>query len=131
MQLSQHLKASLGDTSPHSVILADAVEALIGAAYLDGGMKAASALINAYWPALLEKDIRPPKDPKTALQELAQSKSLGSVPVYQVLDHSGPAHTPTFKVRVIVDGLGEATGTGTSKRQAEQMAAKELLEEIG
>jgi ribonuclease-3 len=130
MQLSQHLRASLSDTSPHSVILADAVEALIGATYLDGGLEAASALINTYWSALLEKDIRPPKDPKTALQELAQSKSLGSVPIYQVLDHSGPAHTPIFKVRVIVDGLGEAIGTGTSKRQAEQMAAKELLEEV-
>lgn len=130
MQLSDYLKASLGDTAPHSVILADAVEALIGAIYLDGGLKAAVALIDAYWPALLEKDIRPPKDSKTALQELAQSKALGSIPIYEVLDHSGPAHTPTFKVRVYVDGLGEAIGTGTSKRQAEQMAAKQLLEVI-
>jgi ribonuclease-3 len=130
MQLSDHLKASLGDTSPHSVILADAVEALIGAIYLDGGLKAAAALIDAYWPALLEKDIRPPKDSKTALQELAQSKTLGSIPIYEVLDHSGPAHTPTFKVRVSVDGLGEAIGTGASKRQAEQMAANKLLTQV-
>lgn len=131
MQLSDYLQASLGDTSPHSVILADAVEALIGAIYLDGGLEVAAAFINAYWPALLEKDIRPPKDAKTALQELAQSKSLGSVPVYKVLDHSGPAHTPIFTVRVSVEGMGEAVGTGTSKRQAEQMAAKLLLEQIG
>jgi ribonuclease-3 len=131
MQLSDHLQAALGDTVPHSVILADAVEALLGAIYLDGGLEAASAFIQAYWPALLEKDIRPPKDAKTALQELAQSKNSGSVPVYKVLDHSGPAHTPTFQVHVSVKELGEAVGTGPSKRQAEQMAAKALLEEIG
>jgi ribonuclease-3 len=131
MQLSGHLKASLGEGVPDSVILADAVESLIGAIYLDGGLKAASAFIDEYWPALLEKDHRPPKDPKTCLQELAQSKSLGSVPTYEVLDHSGPAHTPTFTVRVVVKGLGEATGIGASKRQAEQMAARALLREIG
>lgn len=131
MGLSQHLKASLGDISPHSAILADAVEALIGAIYLDGNLEAATTFIMAYWPALLEKDIIPPKDAKTALQELAQSKNLRIVPVYEVLDHAGPAHTPTFTVHVIVEGLGEATGTGASKRQAEQMAAKILLEEIG
>lgn len=131
MNLSHHLKASLGDISPHSVILADAIEALIGAIYLDGGLEAAGAFIKAYWPALLEKDIRPPKDAKTALQELAQSKSMGIVPLYKILEHSGPAHTPTFTVCVTVEGLGEAIGTGTSKRQAEQMAAKILLEEIG
>lgn len=130
MGLSQHLKASLGETSPHSAILADAIEALIGAIYLDGDLGAATTFIMAYWPPLLEKDITPPKDAKTVLQELAQSKNLGVVPIYEVLDHSGPAHTPTFTVHVTVEGLGEATGTGTSKRQAEQMAAKILLEEI-
>lgn len=128
MHLSEFLKASLGDTSPNSVILADAVEALIGAIYLDGTLAAATTLIHFYWTPLLEKDVRPPKDPKTALQELAQSKSLGSAPIYEMLDHSGPAHTPTFTVRVRVSGLGEAIGTGTSKRQAEQMAAKSLLD---
>lgn len=128
MQLAEYLQASLGDTLPHSVILADAVEALIGALYLDGGLEAAAAFIHTYWPALLEKNISPPKDAKTALQELAQSKGSDSVPVYKVLDHAGPAHTPTFRVCVSVKGLGEAVGTGTSKRQAEQMAAKVLLE---
>ena len=131
IQLSDHLKASLGGTVSHSVILADAVEALIGAIYLDGGLEAAATFIKAHWPALLEKDIHPPQDAKTALQELAQSKNLGNVPLYKVLEHSGPAHTPTFTVRVSVEGLGEAVGTGTSKRQAEQMAAKQLLEEKG
>jgi ribonuclease III len=130
IQIGDFLKASLVDMAPHSVILGDAVEALIGAIYLDGGLESAAAFVNRYWPALLEKDIRPPKDAKTTLQELAQSTSLGSAPAYEVLEHSGPAHTPTFKVRVLVIGLGEAVGTGNSKRQAEQMAAKRLLEEI-
>ena len=129
IHLSEFLNASLADTSPNSVVLADAVEALIGAIYLDGTLEAATVFIHNYWIPLLEKDIRPPKDPKTALQELAQSKSLGSVPVYEILEHSGPAHTPTFTVRVYVSGFGEAIGTGTSKRQAEQMAAKALLDD--
>lgn len=128
--LSQHLKVSLGDISPHSAILADAVEALIGAIYLDGGQEAAATFIMAYWPALLEKAVTPPKDAKTALQELAQSKNLGVVPVYEVIARSGAAHTPTFTVSLTVEGLGKATGTGASKRQAEQMAAKQLLEEV-
>lgn len=130
MDLSQHLKASLGDISPHSAILADAVEALIGAIFLDGGEEAATTFIMTYWPTLLEKAITPPKDAKTELQELAQSKNLGGIPIYTVVDHTGPAHTPTFTVHLTVEGLGEATGTGTSKRQAEQMAAKILLNEI-
>lgn len=130
MQLADYVKASLGDITPNSAVLADAVEALIGALYLDGGLKAAAAFIETYWPSLLEKDICPPKDAKTTLQELAQSKGPSIVPVYEVLDHVGPAHTPTFTVRVCVEGLGTATGTGPSKRQAEQMAAKILLENI-
>jgi len=132
IQLRDHLKASLDPISSQSVILADAIEAIIGALYLDGGLKAASKFINAYWPALLEKDIYPPTDAKTALQELAQAKNLGaSPPMYEVLERSGPAHTPVFTVCVTVEGLGTATGIGPSKRQAEQIAAKKLLAEVG
>lgn len=129
IHVSEYITASMIDLAPQSVVLADAVEALIGALYIDGGLDAAGAFINTYWPSLLEKDIHPPKDPKTALQELAQSESLNSIPIYEILDHSGPAHTPTFTVRVTVKGLGEAIGTGSSKRQAEQMAARILLEQ--
>lgn len=125
-----HLRVSSGDIATHCAILADAVEALIGAIYLDGGLNAAGAFIKMYWTPLLEKDSRPPKYPKSALQELAQSKSLGSMPVYQVLERSGHDHTPTFTVCVSVKGLGKTVGTGTSKRQAEQAAAKALLEKV-
>lgn len=128
IHLSEYIIASLEESSPHSVILADAVEALIGALYLDGGLESAASFINLYWTPLLEKDILPPKDAKTALQELAQGNNAAIVPVYEVLEHTGPAHTPTFRVRVTVSGLGEAEGIGPSKRQAEQMAARLLLE---
>jgi ribonuclease III len=129
LKLSDSLKASFGDLSPNSAILADAVEALIGALYLDGGLEAAAAFIRHYWQPFLERDIHPPKDAKTELQELAQRKGSGIVPHYTVLEHSGPAHAPHFTVRVSVAKLGEAIGTGNSKRQAEQMAARLLLEE--
>ena len=129
IQLADCLKASFGDLSPNSAILADAVEALIGALYLDGGLEAAATFIRHYWQDILQRDIHPPKDAKTELQELAQRKGSGIVPHYTVLEHSGPAHAPCFTVRVSVAKLGEAVGTGHSKRQAEQMAAKILLEE--
>jgi ribonuclease-3 len=130
INLDRYLKVSAGDATPNSAILADGVEALIGAIYLDGGMESATRFITCYWAALWEKDRTPPKDAKTTLQEYAQKKGSGIVPVYKVTDHTGPAHAPTFCVQVSVKGLGDATGCGASKRQAEQAAAKTLLETV-
>ena len=130
LALKDYVKVSAGELSPASAVLADAVEALIGALYLDGGLEAACAFIYKYWLPLWEKDPKPPKDAKTELQECAQHKGSGIVPVYEILEHSGPAHTPTFRVRVSVEGVGKAMGVGASKRQAEQMAAKLLLEKF-
>lgn len=130
IHLSEHLKTSLENRPSHSAIFADGVEALIGALYLDGGLEAATLFIKTYWNSLLEKDITPPQDSKTTLQELVQSQNSTISPIYEVLSHSGPAHTPTFIVRVSVVGFGNAEGQGSSKRQAEQMAAKTLLDNI-
>lgn len=107
-------------------ILEDACEALIGAVFLDGGCDPASAFIRKFWTPLLKKISSPPKDAKTALQEWTQARGLG-LPQYELLSSTGPAHAPEFKIRVSIEGQGEATATGASKKSAEHDAAQQLL----
>jgi ribonuclease-3 len=110
-------------------ILADALEALIGAAYLDAGFEAAHAVVGRLTLPLLEGlDHRAHlKDPKTELQELLQGRKL-ALPLYEIVSTSGAAHNQTFEVRCVIDPLGiETLGTGTSRRLAEQAAAREAL----
>lgn len=107
--------------------LEDACEALIGAMYLDGGLKAASQWIGHYWKDMLDSLQAPPKDAKTALQEWAQGKGLG-LPIYTVQQNKGPAHAPEFTIRVEIPGVGYKEATAGNKRAAEQAAAKMLLE---
>lgn len=106
--------------------LEDACEALIGAIFLDGGFDAARRFIESNWRPHLESTLEPPKDPKTSLQEWAQARALG-LPVYEIVRQTGPAHAPEFSVRVQTDGKS-AEATAASKRAAEQLAAKKLLD---
>lgn len=110
-------------------ILSDAMEAVIGALYLDGGLEAARAFILTQWNRLLELDLRPPQDPKTTLQEWAQGRKL-PLPQYETVTQSGPAHAPEFTVKVIVEGQEPCIGIGRSKRLAEQAAAAALMEAV-
>ncbi len=110
-------------------ILGDACEAIIGAIYIDGGLGAAQAFYDIHWKddieAVTNKSM---KDPKTALQEKA-SVANKSLPVYTTLNRSGPDHKPLFVIQVEVEGVGRATGTGKSKKDAERFAATHLLED--
>lgn len=108
-------------------VVADAVEACIAAAYLDGGLPAALAACNRFVGPLLDQ-LGPngTSDPKSELQEYVQSLSLG-LPVYEVCDSGGPAHDRWFEVRVSIAGQWLAKGRGRSKRLAERAAAEELL----
>jgi ribonuclease-3 len=110
-------------------VLADALEALLGALYLDGGLEAARALIRREWSALLEASDRPPVSAKTRLQEWTLGRGLG-LPEYVQVSATGPSHSPVFVVRVIAAGQ-DAEGTGESKRAAEQAAAAKLLARLG
>ena len=110
-------------------ITANAREALIGAVYLDAGFAAAKNLIVRYWQPLMEAVINPPKDAKTTLQEWAQGQGL-PLPVYTLVESTGPAHSPEFKMTVTVEGHDPAIGVGASKRTATQVAATELLGRI-
>ncbi len=110
-------------------ILACAVEALIGAVYLDGGYGAADTLILALYRERLES-VSPEdelKDPKTRLQEFLQSRKL-PLPCYDLVKIEGDAHNQTFYVECLSDALKERIpGHGSSRRKAEQNAAKKML----
>ncbi|MCW8836970.1 MAG: ribonuclease III [Rhodospirillales bacterium] len=110
-------------------LVADSCEAVIAAIYLDGGLEAASRFISAKWLPLMEAFSSPPKDNKTALQEWAQGRGI-PLPEYAEVDRDGPPHAPVFTVSVTVSGYEPVTGTGGSKRIAEQEAAGLCLDAI-
>jgi ribonuclease III len=117
-----------GRTRP--AILADVCEALIGAAYLDGGFAAASGLVGRLWQARLQTKAPPLRDPKTVLQEWAQARGLPT-PAYREIARSGPDHDPHFRVAVQLPNFTPAEGSGRSKRAAEQAAAAALMAREG
>lgn len=108
-------------------ILADACEALIAALYLEGGLDAARSFVVHAWGHALDAVETAARDAKTALQEWAAARRVDP-PVYTVASRTGPDHAPVFVVRVDVQGVGGAEGTGGSKRDAERAAAAALLE---
>jgi ribonuclease III len=107
--------------------LEDACEALIGALYMDGGLEKARSFILTHWTPLMEQVSTPPKDAKTALQEWVQSQGL-PLPEYREVDRVGPDHAPEFTIEVVVQGFPPTIGKAFSKRAAEQLAAKVLLD---
>jgi ribonuclease-3 len=112
-----------------AAILAGVCEAVIAALYLDGGLAPARMFIERYWDEPLNTLGADMRDPKTTLQEWAQSRERAgrSMPVYRQVRREGPDHAPRFWVEVTVAGEPPETGEGASKREAEQAAAAALL----
>jgi ribonuclease-3 len=113
-------------------ILADAVEALVGAIYLDGGFEAACGVLRTLFSEqLAEIDTSSfGKDPKTRLQELLQSRHI-ALPKYAVVATQGAAHDQRFEVECLIDELSVRThGAGSSRRAAEQEAARRAFDQI-
>ncbi len=113
-------------------ILADALEAVIGAVYLDGGYQPCSELILRLYRDRLGSlpNITDLKDPKTRLQEHLQA-TRQALPVYTVLEISGKAHDQSFRIQCQISDSGTLTeGVGSSRRQAEQRAAEAMLEAL-
>lgn len=112
-------------------LLADSMEAVFGAVWLDGGHAAARGVFDRLLAPVLAglTHDRWGDNPKGRLQELAQGR-FQTVPVYQVIETSGPDHEPAYRVSVTVAGGGEAQGAGRSKREAECDAARALLRDI-
>jgi len=113
-------------TRENSSVLGDTCEAVIAALYLDGGLEAARGFVQRCWEPLLQSAAKPPRDPKTALQEWAQGRGRG-LPVYETVAVEGPAHKRVFTVSARVEGMEPATASGSSKRAAETAAAAELM----
>ena len=113
-------------------VLADAVEAIIGAVYLDTGIDAARGAVNNWFKELLAaaSDAQPVKDAKTALQEWLQQRSK-PVPQYELVNTGGEAHSRLFTVSCKIDQVNKTiSATASSRRKAEQLVAEQLLSEL-
>ena len=113
-------------------ILADALEAIFGAVYLDAGYEAAARVICTAYGERLQNlpDAADLRDPKTRLQEYLQAKKLG-LPTYEITDTSGKAHKQFFTVACVVAKLNmRSVGVGSSRRDAEQQAADRMLGDL-
>ncbi len=121
-------RASGGHNKP--TLLANAAEAVVGAIYLDAGLKAAETFVLKHWAGTLKANHEKPRDAKSALQEWAQGQGLPA-PSYRHDAREGPDHAPIFTATVHVQGHAPAMGTGNSKQEAERSAARAMLAQIG
>jgi ribonuclease-3 len=133
LNLGEHLRLGKGEEQgggrKRASILADAVEAVLAAIYLDGGKKAAEKFVLDHLLSLMDKEHKF-LDYKTALQELVQKKG-GESPVYRLAGESGPDHQKVFFSEVWIKGNLAGSGSGRSKKEAEQAAACEALRSLG
>ncbi|MDA0656724.1 MAG: ribonuclease III [Proteobacteria bacterium] len=131
--LAPHIRLSVSEDESggreNDTILADVCEAVLGALYIEGGLAPARAFIERHFMAALHATVEPPQDPKTCLQEWAQGLGHG-LPVYRLVLREGPDHVPEFTVSVSVAAMAPSEGIGSSKRMAEQAAAKLFLERL-
>lgn len=133
LDLGRYLKLGKGEESGggrnRTSILADAVEAVFAAVYLDGGIDAASALIHrCLLDAEREEEVEERRrDYKTALQELVQRRA-DQILTYRMVGECGPDHAKVFSAEVLLNGAAIGSGSGHSKKEAEQAAARNALE---
>ena len=118
--------ASLDGSRDRDRVLGDALEAVVGAIYLDGGMDAVRALLSGRFEARIDR-LSTLVDPKSQLQEIAQRRWQGKLPAYHPLEGAGPSHNRTFRCRVVLPDGQAAEGSGSSRQGAERQAAESLL----
>lgn len=127
--LDKFMNVANDDLRKNVNVLCDVCEAVIGAIYIDGGSLASIEFVNNHWRELIDKNVEPPKDAKSKLQEIAHMKGFG-VPQYKIIGREGNEHEPIFEVEVSL-GLGKSVSAkGKNKKMAEMAAAKALLEKI-
>ncbi|MFY9589316.1 ribonuclease III [Rickettsia endosymbiont of Halotydeus destructor] len=125
--MTQGEELSGGRDNPNNI--EDAMEALVAAIYLDSDINIARKIVQNLWAEFITVKDLTSYDPKTPLQEWAQSKGF-HVPIYKVINRSGASHSTTFTVSVTIKDHSQ-TGTGHSIKEAEKDAARELLRTIG
>jgi ribonuclease-3 len=116
-------------TQKDEKILSDSCEALIGAIFLDQGFYFAQEFVLKLWKKHIDKSYITVLDSKTKLQEYSL-KIYKKLPIYRLINSSGPRHNPIFKISVSIHGSKLYIGTGSSKQDAQQDAAKKLLKNI-
>lgn len=120
----------MNDGRGRDSILADLFESIIGAIFLDGGLEAASAfLFKNFTPEINEILKMPLSNWKAILQDYCQKK-FHITPTYEVIDESGPDHSKIFTIAVIVNDEKIGTGTGSSKKEAQQGAAEDAMSRL-
>ena len=133
LNLGEYLRLGKGESSgggrERPSIQADAVEAVLAAIYLDGGIGSARKFIQKFILSRETDGLAKPLDHKTALQELVQRES-GQVLRYRLVGEEGPAHNKRFFVEVTLNGQAVGSGSGRSKKEAEQMAAAAAIESL-
>jgi ribonuclease-3 len=128
MQLGKQARDDGGHDSDN--ILGDVMEALLGASFVEQGFDATRSVVRKLWTDAITGQTGQRKHPKSALQEWAAGNRR-KVPEYRLLDRSGPDHAARFTVAVAVHGVGEAEASGSSKQEAETLAAEEFLRKFG
>ncbi len=110
-------------------LLGDAMEAVLAAIYLDGGLPSVKPIVLRLWADRIDSADMESRDPKTALQEWAQARGM-QPPKYVQTERTGPDHAPVFTIAARLQNGAEQSATAGSKRQAEQFAARSLLERL-
>ncbi len=118
-----------GGMRRNASILADVIEALIGAIYLDAGYAAAETFVRRCWQTRLHQEGGSGRDDKTRLQEWALKQGL-ALPEYRLIDMIGPAHAPLITVEVHVEGFAGIKASERTRRAAEQLAARTFLMDV-
>lgn len=135
LELGKYLRMSKGEElsggRDNPQLLANTFESLLGAVYLDQGIEVATRLVHQNLLPLFETEVRmgPPKDSKSELQEVVQTKEKES-PHYRILKTEGPDHARIFTVGVFIKGQEAGVGQGSSKQAAEESAAAQALEKL-
>ena len=131
-ELEKYIKTSSSNKKNYKIenkIISDACEAIIGAVFLDQGIKVVERFILDLWAEHIDNTTQTKIDSKTRLQEYSLKK-FKKLPMYKLIENSGPRHKPIFKIEVKIKNTKSTTGKGFSKKDAEQNAATELLKNI-
>lgn len=129
LELDRYMIVANEEIRENENVLCDVCEAVIGAIYIDSGCVDAIKFVDNHWRELIDKNMAPPKDAKTLLQEVAHTKGFG-VPLYKMEGREGSEHEPLFYISVNLKGLPAEIGEGRNKKLAEQEAAAKMLKKL-
>ncbi len=129
LNLDKYMIVADEDIRHNENVLCDVCEAVIGSVFLDAGCMQAMDFVQQNWKNLIDKNVEPPKDAKTKLQEISHARGLGS-PVYKLEKREGSEHEPIFFISVHLDKVDAEIGEGRNKKIAEQDAAAKMLKKL-